>query len=74
MKSIGKINYGSTTAEKSAKKRRRILYFNLDMRKGERISYNSLVGLRGGKGINMNLKKYLLVKKSKSTLKIEIKN
>ena len=39
------------------------------MRKGERISYNSLVGLRGGKGINMNLKKYLLVKK----LKIDVK-
>ncbi len=73
LKSIGKINYGSTIAEKSAKKRRRILYFNLDMRKGERINYNSLVALRGGQGVNMNLKKIFIGKKLKIDVKKNIK-
>lgn len=72
-KSIGKVNYGSTTAEKLSKKRRRILYFNFNMKKGEKISHNSLIGLRGGQGVNMNLKKNFIGKKLKIDVKVNFK-
>lgn len=60
LKSIGNVNYGNTLPEKKTKLRRRILYFVKNKKKGSVVTTEDIEGLRGGKGVSINLKnKYI---------------
>jgi len=69
LEAIGKPNYGNTKAEKLSKKRRRILYTIKNVKKNDLVDNKNIIGLRGGEGISINLKKSIEGKKFLKNLK-----